>query len=159
MPLRIIPTNSIRASRAYWLKCTCSCQSRVKQQPYAVVSTIRPSGTVQSTLVNVGLYEDGVGLTTVGGSLKERNLKRNPACTVTIHHGPYWITVEGKARLHTWDDTDPETMRRLLREIYVAAGGTHDNWETYDRVMRQERRAAVVIVPERIYYMSRAGRG
>ena len=78
----------------------------LNQQPYAVISTIRPSGTVQSTLVNVGLYEDGVGLTTVGGSLKERNLKRNPACTVTIHHGPYWITVEGKARLRTWDDTD-----------------------------------------------------
>jgi len=90
-------------------------------------------------------------LTTVGGSLKERNLKRNPACTVMIHHGPYWVTVEGKARLRTWDDTDPETMRRLLREIYVAAGGTHDDWDTYDRVMREERRAAVVIVPERIY--------
>jgi len=90
-------------------------------------------------------------LTTVGGSLKERNLKRNPACTVMIHHGPYWVTVEGKARLRTWDDTDPETMRRLLREIYVAAGGTHDDWETFDRVMREERRAAVVIVPEHIY--------
>jgi len=127
----------------------------LRQQPYAVVSTIRPSGTVQSTLVNVGLYEDGVGLTTVGRSLKERNLKRNPACTVTIHHGPNWITVEGKARLHTWDDTDPETMRRLLREIYIAAGGTHDDWETYDQIMREERRAAVVIVPERIYGRSR----
>jgi hypothetical protein len=67
--------------------------------------------------------------------------------------------VEGKARLRTWDDTDPDTMRRLLREIYVAAGGTHDDWETYDRVMRQERRAAVVIVPERIYHRSRAGQG
>jgi type IV secretion system protein VirD4 len=28
MPIRIIPTNSIRTIRAYWLKCTCSCQSR-----------------------------------------------------------------------------------------------------------------------------------
>ena len=74
--------------------------------------------------MNVGLYEDGVGLTTVGHSLKERNSSATRACTVTIHHGPYWITVEGKARLHTWDDTDPETMRRLLREIYVAAGVT-----------------------------------
>jgi PPOX class probable F420-dependent enzyme len=123
----------------------------LKQQPYAVVSTVRPSGTVQSTLVNAGLYADGVGLTTVGHSQKERNLKRNPACTVTIHHGPSWITVEGKARVYSWDDTDPETMQRLLREIYVAAGGTHDDWEAYDRVMREERRAAVVIVPERIY--------
>ena len=29
MPIRIIPTTSIRAILAYWLKCTCSCQSRV----------------------------------------------------------------------------------------------------------------------------------
>ena len=29
MPIRIIPTNSIRTILAYWLKCTCSCQSRV----------------------------------------------------------------------------------------------------------------------------------
>jgi PPOX class probable F420-dependent enzyme len=123
----------------------------LKQQPYAVVSTIRPSGTIQSTLVNVGIYADGVGFTTVGQSRKEYNLTRNPACTVTIHHGPYWITVEGKARLYTWDNTDPETMRCLLRELYVAAGGTHDDWDTYDRVIREERRAAVVVMPERIY--------
>jgi PPOX class probable F420-dependent enzyme len=123
----------------------------LKQQPYAVVSTIRPSGTVQSTLVNVGLYDDGVGFTTVGRSQKEYNLTRNPACTVTIHYGPYWITVEGKARLYTWDDTDPETMRYLLRDLYMAAGGTHDDWDTYDLVVREERRAAVVVVPERIY--------
>jgi hypothetical protein len=60
------------------------------------------------------------------------------------------MTVEGKARVRTWDDTDPETMRRLLRESYMAAGGTHDDWETYDRIMREERRAAVAMVPERI---------
>jgi PPOX class probable F420-dependent enzyme len=121
------------------------------QQPYAVVSTIRPSGAVQSTLVNVGIYDGGVGFTTVGQSRKEYHLKRNPACTVTVHNGPYWITVEGKARLYSWDDTDPETMRHLLRELYVVAGGTHDDWETYDRVIREERRAVVIVMPERIY--------
>jgi PPOX class probable F420-dependent enzyme len=123
----------------------------LNQQPYAVVSTIRPSGAIQSTLVNVGIYDGGVGFTTVGQSRKEYNLKRNPACTVTIHNGPYWIAVEGKARLYSWDHTDPETMRRLLRELYVVAGGTHDDWETYDRVIREERRAAVIVMPERIY--------
>ena len=70
---------------------------------------------------------------------------------LTIHNGPYWITAEGRARLYTWDDTDPETIRRLLRDLYVIAGGTHDDWETYDRVVREERRAAVVMTPERIY--------
>lgn len=123
----------------------------LRQQPYAVVSTIRPSGTIQSTLVNVRLYADGVGFTLVGRSCKEYNLRRNPACTVTVHYGPYWITVEGKARLYTWDTTDSETMRCLLRDIYVVAGGTHDAWDTYDRVVREERRAAAIVVPERIY--------
>ena len=61
----------------------------LKQQPYAVVSTIRPSGTVQSTLVNVGIYGDGIGFTTSGRTLKEYNLKRNPACTITIHTPAY----------------------------------------------------------------------
>jgi hypothetical protein len=42
-------------------------------------------------------------------------------------------------------------MQRLLREIYVAAGGTHDDWATYDRVVREERRAAVIVRPQRIY--------
>jgi DNA invertase Pin-like site-specific DNA recombinase len=31
MPIWIIPTNSIRTILAYWLKCTCSCQSRVQE--------------------------------------------------------------------------------------------------------------------------------
>src|SRR5262249_44372087 len=30
MSIRIIPTNSIRTILAYWLKCTCCCQSRVE---------------------------------------------------------------------------------------------------------------------------------
>jgi hypothetical protein len=39
----------------------------------------------------------------------------------------------------------------LLREVFTAAGGTHDDWDTYDAVMRDERRAAVLIDPTRIY--------
>ena len=32
MPIRIIPTNSIRTILAHWLKCTCWCQSRARQR-------------------------------------------------------------------------------------------------------------------------------
>ena len=42
-------------------------------------------------------------------------------------------------------------MPELLREVFRAAGGTHDDWPTYDRVMAEERRAAVLISPERVY--------
>jgi hypothetical protein len=39
----------------------------------------------------------------------------------------------------------------LLRDIFVAAGGSHDNWDEYDRVVAEQRRAAVLVVPTRIY--------
>ena len=48
-------------------------------------------------------------------------------------------------------DLDAERVRLLLREIFTAAGGTHDDWDTYDRVMAEERRTAVLVAPERVY--------
>jgi hypothetical protein len=46
---------------------------------------------------------------------------------------------------------DGERLRLLLREVFVAAGGSHDNWADYDRVMAEQRRAVVLITPTRIY--------
>jgi hypothetical protein len=34
--------------------------------------------------------------------------------------------------------------------VFTAAGGTHDDFDTYDRVMAAERRTAVLIRPARI---------
>jgi hypothetical protein len=48
-------------------------------------------------------------------------------------------------------DVDSEALRLLLRTIFRAAGGTHDDWDTYDRVMAEQRRAAVLITPRRVY--------
>jgi hypothetical protein len=39
----------------------------------------------------------------------------------------------------------------LLREVFTAAGGTHDDWDTYDKAMAEERRTAVLIAPVRAY--------
>jgi hypothetical protein len=44
-----------------------------------------------------------------------------------------------------------ERLRLLLRDIFRAAGGTHDDWATYDRVMLEERRTAVLVSPTRAY--------
>ena len=38
----------------------------------------------------------------------------------------------------------------LLREVFSASGGTDVGWDIYDAVMRDERRAAVLIDPTRI---------
>ena len=69
--------------------------------------------------------------------------------------GWQWATVEVPAQLIGPDDPHPdvddERLRILLREIFTAAGGTHEDWDTYDRVMREQRRTAVLISPARVY--------
>lgn len=47
--------------------------------------------------------------------------------------------------------TDADRLRLLLREVFTAAGGSHDDWDEYDRVMARERRAVVLIAPTRVY--------
>ncbi len=90
-----------------------------------------------------------------GGTRKLAHLRADPTITVTLRGGWLWTTVEGHAELIGPDDLHPEVdderLRLLLREIFTAAGGTHDDWDAYDRTMREERRTAVLIAPTRVY--------
>jgi hypothetical protein len=44
---------------------------------------------------------------------------------------------------------DAERLRLLLRQIFSAAGGTHDDWDEFDRTMERERRTAVFVEPQK----------
>ena len=70
-----------------------------------------------------------------------------------------WATVEGRAEVIGPDDPNPavdaERLRLLLREVFTAAGGTHDDWDAFDRAMADERRAAVLVTPHRVYGITR----
>jgi len=123
----------------------------------AVVSTLRADGTIQSSVVNTSVVTHGteqLAFVTYG-PVKLANLRRRPQVAVTFRQGWRWATVEGAATITGPDDPQPdvdaEKLRVLLREIFRAAGGTHDDWDEYDRVMRAERRAAVLITPARVY--------
>jgi PPOX class probable F420-dependent enzyme len=127
----------------------------------AVISTVRADGTVQASLVNVGLLphphsgESVLGFTTYG-KVKLANLRERPQLAVTFRNGWQWATVEGRAELAGPDDAQPwladdDQLRLLLRDVFIAAGGTHDDWDEYDRVMTLERRAVVLIAPTRVY--------
>jgi PPOX class probable F420-dependent enzyme len=127
----------------------------------AVVATARADGSVQASVVNAGVLDHPVdrtavvGLVAQGGSAKLRHLRARPRATVVFRDGWQWLAVEGPTELAGPDDpfggVDGERLRLLLREVFTAAGGTHDDFEEYDRVMAAERRAAVLLRPERIY--------
>ena len=126
----------------------------------AIVSTLRADQTIQSSLVNAGVTkhpETGAEVLAfvTYGKVKLANLRARPQLAVAFRRGWQYATVEGTAELAGPDDPRPwldaEGLRLLLRDIFTAAGGTHDDWAEYDRVMAEQRRTAVLVTPARIY--------
>jgi PPOX class probable F420-dependent enzyme len=126
----------------------------------AVAATTRRDGTIHASLVNAGVLahpttgRQCVAFVAVGGAVKLQHLRRSGRACLTFRHGLDWASVEGTVDLagpaDSLDGFAAERLPRLLRDIFTAAGGTHEDWDTYDRVMAEEGRTAVLIDPARI---------
>jgi PPOX class probable F420-dependent enzyme len=131
-----------------------------QERGLASVTVVRADATPHTSLVNAGLVTHPVtGRTVVAyvtyGKVKLRNLRERPATSLLWRAGSRWVAVDGTSELIGPDDPrdglDADAVRLLLRAVFTGAGGTHDDWDTYDRVMLEERRAAVLVVPRRVY--------
>jgi PPOX class probable F420-dependent enzyme len=132
----------------------------------AVLGTSRPDTSIQMSVVNAGIVhhplsgERVVSIVARGGTVKLRNLRRRPTASVVFRSGGEWAAIEGRVELIGPDDPldgfAASDLPELLREVFRSAGGTHDDWPTYDRVMAEERRAVILIHPERSYGNYRA---
>lgn len=126
----------------------------------AVVTSLRPDGTVSPSVVNVGVVphpvsgEQVVGFVVRASAAKVRRYRTQRQATVTVRSGWQWVSAGGRVDIAGPDDPlpgfDPTAVPALLREVFAAAGGSHDDWDTYDRVMAEERRTAVLMFPDRI---------
>jgi hypothetical protein len=129
-------------------------------QGLAVISTTRADGSVQSSLVNAGVIdhpvtkEPTVAFVARGDAYKVKLLAASGRANAVFRAGWEWVSVEGPTDFigpdHPHAGFPPDGIPRLLRDIFTAAGGTHDNWPEFDRVMAEERRTAVFISPARI---------
>ncbi len=127
----------------------------------AMITVIGPDGRMRPSVVNVGVLDHPVtgarvvGAVIQGGARKLVHLRARLRALVVLRAGWRWAGVEGPAEIAGPDDpmagVGPERLRLLLREIFTAAGGTHEDFDEYDRVMAAERRAAVLITPDRVF--------
>jgi PPOX class probable F420-dependent enzyme len=114
-----------------------------QEQGLVVVSTTRADGSIQTSVVNAGVLDGEIAFVARSAARKLDNIRRAGRAAVTFRSGWEWAAVEGPARVGGGDPT-------LLRDVFKAAGGTHDDWDEYDRVMAAEQRVAVFVTPERI---------
>jgi hypothetical protein len=123
----------------------------------AVVSTTRPDGRVHSSLVNAGVFDHPlskdptVAFVVRADTLKLRLLATAGRANAVFRAGWEWVSVEGPVDIigpeHPRPEFPGDQVPQLLRDIFTAAGGDHDDWAEYDRVMAEQRRTAVFITP------------
>ena len=135
-----------------------------KDHGLVVVSVARPDGSVHASVVNAGVMDDPVAGDPVvafvarGDAHKLALIRESRRATVTFRAGWEWVSVEGPARLVGPNDANTDDLPGLLRDIFRAAGGTHDDWDEYDRVMAAEGRTAVIVEAARVLTNSRGRR-
>ena len=126
----------------------------------AVVSTVQSDRRVSSSVVNCGVHahpvtgEECIALVSGGTAARLGHIRAGSQVTVVVRRGWRWVGVSGPAELIGPDDEtegiDAEGLRLLLRSIFQAAGGTHEDYDEYDRAMTAERRVAVFVRPDRV---------
>ena len=114
----------------------------------ATVSTTQADGRVLSTVVNCGMIKHPLtGSTCVafvsgGNAARLKHVDRGSQVTVSVRRGWSWSSATGPADLIRSESLpegiNAEEMRLLLREVFHAAGGVHDDLEEYDRAMAEE---------------------
>ena len=129
-------------------------QEFVTENHKAVLSTFRRDGATQLSIVSCGPYGEGVAFSTTEDRAKLLNLERDPRCSLLVSKDDWWgyVVLEGRAEIISSKTANPEKLRDAMRDVYRAASGKeHPDWEEYDEAMRNEHRATVVVIPEKVY--------
>ena len=91
----------------------------LEEQRFAVLATINADGTPQQSPVWYELQGDEIMMNTRRGRLKDRNLQRDPRCSICVEGQYDWITIRGTVRFID----DPETAQADIKHLAVINHG------------------------------------
>lgn len=124
----------------------------LKTHTHAVLATIRNDGRPQLSNVLVVYNQEHLEMSITETRAKYKNLVRDPRVTVLVLGDTFWqyLTVDGRATVVRGEEAIP-----LLRAYYEkGTGRPHQDWDEYDRAMREEQRVLVRISIDHMYPLS-----
>jgi PPOX class probable F420-dependent enzyme len=92
-------------------------RSFLERTHHGIVTTVRPDGSLHSTVVWVDVDEQGVSFNTEAGRTKTRNLEQNPQVSLLVidEDDPYrWLAVRGTVEMTT--DGGRDQIDRLAKK-------------------------------------------
>ena len=124
----------------------------------AVLAVTRPDGSVHASVVSAGVLDDpidhapGVAAVVAGDARKLGLMRASGRATLVFKSGFEWVAVSGPVRLIGPDDGAEHGLDvpATVRSVFTGAGGNHEDWGEFDRIMAAERRCAVFVRAERI---------
>jgi PPOX class probable F420-dependent enzyme len=128
------------------LSLSPAARAFLEQHRFAVLATINADGTPQQSIVWYELRGDTVMMNTRRGRLKDRNLRRDPRCSICVEEGYRYVAIRGSVTLND----DQETAQADIRHLAVLNNGE----ETAERQVRnqfsKEPRVTIILRLERI---------
>ncbi len=111
----------------------------VRDNPHAVLSTVRRDGTPQMSPVAAAVDEQGaVVVSSRETAYKTRNVRRDPRAWLCVFPDEFygrWVQVEGTVEVLSL----PEALEPLV-DYYRAVAREHQDWDEYRRAMVAEQR-------------------
>jgi PPOX class probable F420-dependent enzyme len=120
---------------------------RLLDEPnHAVLGTINPDGSPQTSVVWVGRDGDDVLISTAAGRRKERNIRRDPRVSLAVYdQADPEVYAEVRGRAAVQEDPGRELAARL-GEKYDGPGGGQKFLDLPPEVLR----VAIRITPQRV---------
>jgi PPOX class probable F420-dependent enzyme len=118
----------------------------VEEARIAVLATINRDGTPQQSAVWYELQGGTILMNTKRGRLKDRNLRRDPRCSLCVEDEDRYVTIRGSVTLIDDERTAQADIKRLATR--------YDGAESAERQMRdqfsREERVTIHMAIERV---------
>src|SRR5947209_17097699 len=108
----------------------------LKEPRFAVLATINRDRTPQQSVVWCDLDEDVILMNTRRGRVKDRNLRRDPRCSICVDDGYRYVTIRGSVRLIDDQNMAQADIKRLATRYHGAAKAEQ---QVRDQFSREER--------------------
>jgi PPOX class probable F420-dependent enzyme len=113
---------------------------------FAVLATINRDGTPQQSTIWYELQGDEIMMNTKRGRLKERNLRRDPRCSICIEDEYTWVTLGGAVTLID----DQEIAQADIKRLAICYDGAESAEHQVRNRFSKEERVTIRLRIERV---------